>query len=243
MRMLEVKSLSVSYGAVQALSNVSVHVAPGEFVSLIGSNGAGKTTLLNSIMNIIGKSKGSVTFDGKEVTKLRTPNIVGKGMAIVPEGRRIFSNMTVRENLEMGGFKRPAAEVKTKLHQMFELFPVLEERQTQTAGMLSGGEQQMLAIGRALMTAPKLLLMDEPSMGLAPLVIKEVYEKLKVLAAGGLTILLVEQNATMALKYAQRGYVLENGRIILQGKASELLGDNEVKRAYLGKEYKEKWER
>ncbi|WP_303852004.1 ABC transporter ATP-binding protein [Seleniivibrio woodruffii] len=241
--MLEVKSLSVSYGAVQALSNVSVHVAPGEFVSLIGSNGAGKTTLLNSIMNIIGKSKGSVTFDGKEVTKLRTPNIVGKGMAIVPEGRRIFSNMTVRENLEMGGFKRPAAEVKTKLHQMFELFPVLEERQTQTAGMLSGGEQQMLAIGRALMTAPKLLLMDEPSMGLAPLVIKEVYEKLKVLAAGGLTILLVEQNATMALKYAQRGYVLENGRIILQGKASELLGDNEVKRAYLGKEYKEKWER
>ncbi len=243
MRMLEVKSLSVSYGAVQALSNVSVHVAPGEFVSLIGSNGAGKTTLLNSIMNIIGKSKGAVTFDGKEVTKMRTPNIVTKGMAIVPEGRRIFSNMTVRENLEMGGFKRPAAEVKTKLQQMFELFPVLEERQTQTAGMLSGGEQQMLAIGRALMTSPKLLLMDEPSMGLAPLVIKEVYEKLKVLAAGGLTILLVEQNATMALKYAQRGYVLENGRIILQGRASELLGDNEVKRAYLGKEYKEKWER
>ena len=241
--MLEVKSLSVSYGAVQALSNVSVHVAPGEFVSLIGSNGAGKTTLLNSIMNIIGKSKGAVTFDGKEVTKMRTPKIVTTGMAIVPEGRRIFSNMTVRENLEMGGFKRPAGEVKTKLQQMFELFPVLEERQTQTAGMLSGGEQQMLAIGRALMTSPKLLLMDEPSMGLAPLVIKEVYEKLKVLAAGGLTILLVEQNATMALKYAQRGYVLENGRIILQGRASELLGDNEVKRAYLGKEYKEKWER
>jgi len=242
-RMLEVKSLSVSYGAVQALSNVSVHVAPGEFVSLIGSNGAGKTTLLNSIMNIIGNSKGSVTFDGKDVTKARTPKIVTKGMAIVPEGRRIFSNMTVRENLEMGGFTRPAGEVKTNLQKMFDLFPVLEERQTQTAGMLSGGEQQMLAIGRALMTSPKLLLMDEPSMGLAPLVIKEVYEKLKVLAAGGLTILLVEQNATMALKYAQRGYVLENGRIILQGKASELLGDNEVKRAYLGKEYKEKWER
>jgi branched-chain amino acid transport system ATP-binding protein len=243
MRMLEVKSLSVSYGAVQALSNVSVHVAPGEFVSLIGSNGAGKTTLLNSIMNIIGKSKGAVTFDGKEATKMRTPNIVTSGMAIVPEGRRIFSNMTVRENLEMGGFTRPAGEVKGNLQKMFELFPVLEERQTQTAGMLSGGEQQMLAIGRALMTSPKLLLMDEPSMGLAPLVIKEVYEKLKVLAAGGLTILLVEQNATMALKYAQRGYVLENGRIILQGRASELLGDNEVKRAYLGKEYKEKWER
>ncbi|MGE4268047.1 MAG: ABC transporter ATP-binding protein [Deferribacterales bacterium] len=241
--MLEVKSLSVSYGAVQALSNVSVHVAPGEFVSLIGSNGAGKTTLLNSIMNIIGNSKGTVTFDGKDVTKARTPKIVTKGMAIVPEGRRIFSNMSVRENLEMGGFTRPAGEVKVSLQKMFELFPVLEERQTQTAGMLSGGEQQMLAIGRALMTSPKLLLMDEPSMGLAPLVIKEVYEKLKVLAAGGLTILLVEQNATMALKYAQRGYVLENGRIILQGKASELLGDNEVKRAYLGKEYKEKWER
>lgn len=243
MRMLEVKSLSVSYGAVAALMNVSVHVAPGEFVSLIGSNGAGKTTLLNSIMNIIGRSKGTVKFDGKDVSKANTPKIVSRGMAIVPEGRRVFANMTVRENLEMGGFTRPAGEVKASLQKMFEMFPVLEERQTQTAGMLSGGEQQMLAIGRALMTSPKLLLMDEPSMGLAPLVIKEVYEKLKVLASGGLTILLVEQNATMALKYAQRGYVLENGRIILQGKASELLGDNEVKRAYLGKEYKEKWER
>ncbi|MGE4319035.1 MAG: ABC transporter ATP-binding protein [Deferribacterales bacterium] len=241
--MLEVKSLSVSYGAVAALMNVSVHVAEGEFVSLIGSNGAGKTTLLNSIMNIIGHSKGTVTFKGKEITKLNTPKIVKGGMAIVPEGRRIFSNMTVKENLEMGGFTRPAHEVKEKLEQMYEMFPVLGERHDQTAGMLSGGEQQMLAIGRALMTSPKMLLMDEPSMGLAPLVIKEVYEKLKLLASTGLTILLVEQNATMALKYAQRGYVLENGRIILQGKASELLGDNEVKRAYLGKEYKEKWER
>lgn len=241
--MLEVKSLSVSYGAVAALMNVSVHVAEGEFVSLIGSNGAGKTTLLNSIMNIISRSKGTVTFKGKDITKTTTPKIVTGGMAIVPEGRRVFANMTVKENLEMGGFTRPAAEVKHKLEQMYELFPVLGERHAQTAGMLSGGEQQMLAIGRALMTSPKLLLMDEPSMGLAPLVIKEVYEKLKMLASAGLTILLVEQNATMALKFAQRGYVLENGRIILQGKSAELLGDNEVKRAYLGKEYKEKWER
>jgi len=241
--MLEIKSLYVSYGAVSALSNVSVHVTGGEFVSLIGSNGAGKTTLLNSIMNITGKQKGSVTLDGVDISKVSTADIVPKGMALVPEGRRVFSNMTVKENLEMGGFKRPLPEVKSKINDICDMFPVLGERHSQMAGMLSGGEQQMLAIGRALMTAPKILLMDEPSMGLAPLVIKEVYEKLKILASTGLTILLVEQNASMALKYAQRGYVLENGRIIMQGKASELLGDNEVKRAYLGKEYKEKWER
>ncbi|PLX66139.1 MAG: branched-chain amino acid ABC transporter ATP-binding protein [Denitrovibrio sp.] len=241
--MLEVKSLHVSYGGVQALTNVSVHVSKGEFVSLIGSNGAGKTTLLNSIMNIVGKQKGTAIFDGKDVTKFGTSQIVTSGMALVPEGRRVFSNMSVLENLEMGGFKRPAAEVKNKLEEIVKMFPVLGERGYQMAGMLSGGEQQMLAIGRALMSNPRILLMDEPSMGLAPLVIKEVYEKLKVLAESGLTILLVEQNASMALKYAQRGYVLENGRIIMQGKASELLGDNEVKRAYLGKEYKEKWER
>lgn len=243
MTMLEVKSLTVSYGAVSALNNVSVHVGEGEFVSLIGSNGAGKTTLLNSIMNIIPRRSGNVTLGGKDITKTRTPKIVTHGMALVPEGRRVFPNMTVLENLEMGGFTRPASENKSRLEQMFSLFPVLGERQTQLAGMLSGGEQQMLAIGRALMTSPKILLMDEPSMGLAPLVIKEVYEKLKLLAESGLTILLVEQNASMALKYAKRGYVLENGRIIMQGKSSELLGDNEVKRAYLGKEYKEKWER
>jgi len=241
--MLEVKSLHVSYGGVQALTNVSVHVSKGEFVSLIGSNGAGKTTLLNSIMNIVTKQKGSVIFDGQNFTKVQTADIVTKGMAIVPEGRRVFSNMSVKENLEMGGFKRPASEVKSKLADITDMFPVLGQRAGQMAGMLSGGEQQMLAIGRALMSNPNILLMDEPSMGLAPLVIKEVYEKLKVLAESGLTILLVEQNASMALKYAQRGYVLENGRIIMQGKASELLGDNEVKRAYLGKEYKEKWER
>jgi len=241
--MLEVKSLSVSYGGVQALTNVSVHVGRGEFVSLIGSNGAGKTTLLNSIMNIVPKSKGTANFEDKNISKVQTADIVKNGMALVPEGRRVFSNMSVMENLEMGGFKRPASEVKVRLKEIVELFPVLGDRHSQMAGMLSGGEQQMLAIGRALMSNPKLLLMDEPSMGLAPLVIKEVYEKLSVLAETGLTILLVEQNASVALKYAQRGYVLENGRIIMQGKASELLGDNEVKRAYLGKEYKEKWER
>jgi branched-chain amino acid transport system ATP-binding protein len=242
-KMLEVKSLHVSYGGVQALTNVSVHVKEGEFVSLIGSNGAGKTTLLNSIMNIVSKQKGAAVLDGKDITKMPTSDIVTKGMSLVPEGRRVFANMSVEENLEMGGFKRPAAEVRKRLLEIEEMFPVLGERASQAAGMLSGGEQQMLAIGRALMSAPRILLMDEPSMGLAPLVIKEVYEKLRVLASTGLTILLVEQNASMALKYAQRGYVLENGRIILQGKASELLGDNEVKRAYLGKEYKEKWER
>lgn len=241
--MLEVKSLTVSYGAVSALNNVSVHVSEGEFVSLIGSNGAGKTTLLNSIMNIIPRKGGSVSLGGKDISKIRTSKIVTHGMALVPEGRRVFPNMTVQENLEMGGFTRSSSENKKRLEQMFSMFPVLGERHAQAAGMLSGGEQQMLAIGRALMTEPRILLMDEPSMGLAPLVIKEVYEKLKMLAESGLTILLVEQNAAMALKYAKRGYVLENGKIVMQGKASELLGDNEVKRAYLGKEYKEKWER
>lgn len=241
--MLNIKSLNVSYGAVRALTNVSLHVSEGEFVALIGSNGAGKTTLLNSIMSIIGKQKGDVLFKDDDIFKLRTPGIVKKGIALVPEGRRVFPNMTVKENIEMGGFTKDSASNEEKMEEVYSMFPVLKERHFQAAGMLSGGEQQMLAIGRALMSRPELLLMDEPSMGLAPLVIKDVYEKLAMLKQKGLTILLVEQNANMALKYADRGYVLENGRIIMQGAAKELLNDNELKRAYLGKEYKEKWER
>jgi branched-chain amino acid transport system ATP-binding protein len=241
--MLKIKSLSVSYGAVEALTGVSVHVTEGEFVSLIGSNGAGKTTLLNSIMGIVPSKAGEVTFLGKDISSMKVHQAAPQGIALVPEGRRVFSNMTVFENIIMGGFSRTSKENAERIEDIYDMFPVLRERKAQQAGMLSGGEQQMLAIGRALMCRPKLLLMDEPSMGLAPLVIKDVYEKLAHLSKSGLTILLVEQNAAMALKYADRGYVLETGRIVLQGSAKELLGDNEVKRAYLGKEYKEKWER
>lgn len=241
--MLRIKSLSVSYGAVEAINNVSLHVSEGEFVSLIGSNGAGKTTLLNSIVGIVPAKQGEAVFRGKNIRTLKVHQAAEKGIALVPEGRRVFSNMSVFENIIVGGFSRKAKENNEKIEEIYSMFPVLKERKNQLAGMLSGGEQQMLAIGRALMCSPKLLLMDEPSMGLAPLVIKDVYEKLAGLSKTGLTILLVEQNAAMALKYADRGYVLENGRIVLQGSAKELLGDNEVKRAYLGKEYKEKWER
>lgn len=243
MKMLKIKSLCVSYGAVEALTNVSVHVSEGEFVSLIGSNGAGKTTLLNSIMGIVPAGQGETVFMGDSISSMKVHQAAAKGIALVPEGRRVFSNMTVLENVLMGGFSKSSKENSEKLEEIYSMFPVLKERKNQLAGMLSGGEQQMLAIGRALMCRPRLLLMDEPSMGLAPLVIKDVYEKLAALSKTGLTILLVEQNAAMALKYADRGYVLENGRIVLQGSAKELLGDNEVKRAYLGKEYKEKWER
>ena len=241
--MLKTTSINVTYGAIQALYNVSLHIKKGEFVSLIGSNGAGKTTLLNSIMGLINIKNGKIIFEEKEITAQPTKNKVKSGISLVPEGRRVFPNMTVLENLEIGGYQAKKASIKNKINQVYEMFPVLEERKSQMAGMLSGGEQQMLAIGRALISSPKLLLMDEPSMGLAPLVIKDVYEKLKLLKEQGLTIFLVEQNASVALKYADRGYVLEHGKIVLQGKASELINDNEIKRAYLGKEYEEKWER
>jgi branched-chain amino acid transport system ATP-binding protein len=241
--MLKTTSLNVSYGAIQALYNVSIHIKEGEFVSLIGSNGAGKTTLLSSIMGLIPVQEGKIFFEGNEITGEPARKKVKSGVALVPEGRRVFPNMTVLENLEIGGYQSTKDRIIKKLDWIYELFPVLGERKTQAAGMLSGGEQQMLAIGRALISSPKLLLMDEPSMGLAPLVIKDVYEKLKLLKETGLTIFLVEQNASIALKYSDRGYVLEHGKIVLQGKSDELIDDNEIKRAYLGKEYKEKWER
>jgi branched-chain amino acid transport system ATP-binding protein len=241
--MLKTTSLNVSYGAIQALYNVSIHIKEGEFVSLIGSNGAGKTTLLSSIMGLIPVQEGKIFFEGNDITGEPARKKVKSGVALVPEGRRVFPNMTVLENLEIGGYQSTKDRIIKKLDWIYELFPVLGERKTQAAGMLSGGEQQMLAIGRALISSPKLLLMDEPSMGLAPLVIKDVYEKLKLLKETGLTIFLVEQNASIALKYSDRGYVLEHGKIVLQGKSDELIDDNEIKRAYLGKEYKEKWER
>ncbi len=240
--MLKVTSLTVNYGSITAIKNVSVHIKKGEFVALIGSNGAGKTTLLNSIFGLI-PSQGEVVFKDQNLSKIPSHKRSKLGLSLVPEGRRVFPNMTVLENLELGGYSSDKNSVNKKIEEVVEIFPVLKERFKQLAGMLSGGEQQMLAIGRALISGPELLLMDEPSMGLAPMVIKEVYEKLSLLKNNGLTIFLVEQNAMAALKYADRGYVLENGKIVLQGKSSELINDNEIKRAYLGKEYKEKWER
>jgi branched-chain amino acid transport system ATP-binding protein len=240
--MLKVTSLKVSYGSITAIRNVSVHIKKGEFVALIGSNGAGKTTLLNSIFGLI-PSEGEILFNGKDLFKIPPYKRNDIGLSLVPEGRRVFTNMSVLENLELGGYHLKKEFVNRKIEEVVEIFPVLKQRFNQLAGMLSGGEQQMLAIGRALISNPELLLMDEPSMGLAPMVIKEVYEKLYLLKKNGLTIFLVEQNAMAALKYADRGYVLENGKIVLQGKSSELINDNEIKRAYLGKEYKEKWER
>ncbi|MGA1845787.1 ABC transporter ATP-binding protein [Deferribacter abyssi] len=242
--MLRVTSLTSYYGKIKALKNVSIHIKPKEFVSLIGSNGAGKTTLLNSIMGHIQKKEGEIYFNSKNITNLKHEKIVHLGIGFVPEGRRIFTDMTVEENLEMGAFTiKNKNKITENLEFLFNIFPILKERRKQQAGMLSGGEQQMLAISRALMSSPKILLMDEPSMGLAPKVITELYEKLSFLKNSGLTIFLVEQNAKIALKYSDRSYVLENGRIILQGKSNELLNDNELLRAYLGKEYKEKWER
>ncbi|ADR18807.1 ABC transporter ATP-binding protein [Calditerrivibrio nitroreducens] len=240
--MLKVTSLTVKYGSIVALKNVSVHIKKGEFVALIGSNGAGKTTLLNAIYGLA-VFEGDVVFKDKNLSNVASHKRIEMGLSLVPEGRRVFPNMTVLENLELGGFKKDKQFINRKIDEVVELFPVLKERFRQLAGMLSGGEQQMLAIARALISDPELLLMDEPSMGLAPMVIKEVYEKLSILKKNGLTIFLVEQNAMAALKYADRGYVLENGKIVLQGKSNELINDNEIKRAYLGKEYKEKWER
>lgn len=241
--MLSTKSLCVRYGAVEAIKNVSIHIKTGEFVCLIGSNGAGKTSLLNSIMGIVKPAEGEIRFFDEDISLFPTEKKVKKNISLVLEGRKVFANMSVLENIEVGAFTLPPAKFMKRLEFVYDLFPVLKERSCQLAGMLSGGEQQMLAIARALVSDPKLLLMDEPSMGLAPLVIKEVYEKLALLKETGLTIFLVEQNAKAALKYSDRGYVMENGKIVMQGKSKELAEDNEIKRAYLGKEYKQKWER
>lgn len=241
--MLSTRSLWVKYGAVEAIKNVSIHIKSGEFVCLIGANGAGKTSLLNSIMGIVKPSEGEIRFFDEDITFTPPEKKVRKNISLVLEGRKVFANMSVLENIEVGAFTLPIKKFMKRLEFVYDLFPVLKDRSWQAAGMLSGGEQQMLAIARALISEPKLLLMDEPSMGLAPLVIKEVYDKLALLKDTGLTIFLVEQNAKAALKYSDRGYVMENGKIVMQGKSNELAEDNEIKRAYLGKEYKQKWER
>lgn len=235
--MLVVKDLSVYYGVIQALKDVSLEVKEKEIVSLIGANGAGKTTLLHTVSGLIKQSKGEIFFLGNSLNKKTAKDIVLNGIVQVPEGRRIFSEMTVLENLEMGAFLRKDKEgINQDLEKVFERFPRLKERKKQLAGTLSGGEQQMLAMGRALMERPKLLLLDEPSMGLSPLLVKEIFSIIKDINQQGTTVLLVEQNAKMALSIANRGYVLENGKIVLTGTGEELIASDEVKKAYLGGE-------
>lgn len=235
MSMLEVKDLVVSYGAIKALRGISFHVEQGEIITLIGSNGAGKTTTLHSLSNLIKKAGGSITFDGVDITNLGADKIVKMGLIQVPEGRRVFANMSVKENLEMGAFLRTDKEqIKKDLEWCYELFPRLKERLSQLAGTLSGGEQQMLAMARALMSQPKLLLLDEPSMGLAPILVDEIFNIIQKISSAGTTILLVEQNAYKALSIANRAYILETGEITKDGKASDLISDKSVISAYLG---------
>jgi branched-chain amino acid transport system ATP-binding protein len=240
--MLRIRNLYAYYGSVTALSGVTCHIKEGEIVALIGANGAGKTTLLNAICGLVRK-KGEVTFQGREVGRMTAERLVSLGISQVPEGRQLFAPMTVAENLELGAYHRRGRQAKTDvaddLDRVFRLFPVLKERGDQIAGTMSGGEQQMLAIARALMARPKLLLLDEPSLGLAPLVVENILATISRLKSEGVTIMLVEQNARAALKVAERAYVLETGRIILSGSAQDLLADRQVTRAYLGRDYKE----
>ena len=233
--MLKVENLSVHYGAINALRNISFSVNEGEIITLIGSNGAGKTTTLHAISNIIKKTSGSVLFYDEDISNLEPDQIVKKRLIQVPEGRRVFAEMTVRENLEMGAFTRQdKMGIKRDLEKVFELFPRLKERIRQYAGTLSGGEQQMLAIGRALMSSPRLVLLDEPSMGLAPILVDEIFSIIQEINRTGTTILLVEQNAFKALSIADRAYILETGSIASSGNASDLIKDDSVRSAYLG---------
>ncbi|EOT30094.1 ABC transporter ATP-binding protein [Enterococcus saccharolyticus] len=232
--MLKVDNLSVRYGMIQAVHNVSFQVNQGEIVSLIGANGAGKTTILRTISGLIRPSEGSIVFEGQAIEKAAPQKIVASGLSQVPEGRHVFPGLTVQENLEMGAFLRKDSNVKADYEQVFAKFPVLKERKNQDAATLSGGEQQMLAMGRALMSKPKLLLLDEPSMGLAPIFIREIFSIIQEIQQQGTTVLLIEQNANMALSIADRGYVLETGKVVLEGTGQELLSSEAVKKAYLG---------
>lgn len=233
--MLKVENLVVHYGAIKALRGISFAVNEGEIITLIGSNGAGKTTTLHAISNIIKKTDGKVFFRGNDITGTSPDAIVKSGLVQVPEGRRIFANLSVRENLDMGAYTRKdRAGIASDMDRVFELFPRLKERIRQVAGTLSGGEQQMLAIGRALMTSPKLLLLDEPSMGLAPILVDEIFHIIRTINASGTTVLLVEQNAFKALGIANRAYILETGEIVKTGTGAELLKDDSVRTAYLG---------
>ena len=235
MALLEVQDIQVYYGMIQALKGVSFSVNEGEVIALIGANGAGKTTTLHTVTGLLRAKSGHIIYDGQDITKVPPHKIVTMGMAHVPEGRRVFANMTVLQNLKMGAFTRSDKnEIDATIEKVYKRFPRLKERQNQTAGTLSGGEQQMLAMGRALMSQPKIILMDEPSMGLSPLLVQEIFSIIKEVNAQGITVLLVEQNAKMALKVANRAYVLETGKIKLSGDAQELLHNDEVRKAYLG---------
>lgn len=235
MALLEVQDIQVYYGMIQALKGVSFSVNEGEVIALIGANGAGKTTTLHTVTGLLRAKSGHIIYDGQDITKVPPHKIVTMGMAHVPEGRRVFANMTVLQNLKMGAFTRSDKnEIDATIEKVYKRFPRLKERQNQTAGTLSGGEQQMLAMGRALMSQPKIILMDEPSMGLSPIFVNEIFDIIKEVSAGGTTVLLVEQNAKKALSIADRAYVLETGTIKLTGDAEELMNNDAVKKAYLG---------
>ena len=233
-RMLTVSDINVYYGAIHAIKNVSFEVNEGEVVALIGANGAGKSTTLKTMSGLLRSQTGSIEFLGQNIMRMPADKLVAAGLAHVPEGRRVFAQMSVEENLEMGAFTRPNSEIAPGLERVYAHFPRLKERRRQVAGTLSGGEQQMLAMGRALMSSPKLLMLDEPSMGLAPILIEQIFDIVRELHAAGTTILLVEQNAQMALSIASRAYVMETGKITLSGTGDELLHNDEVRKAYLG---------
>lgn len=233
--MLTIKNLHVSYGGIKALSGINIDIEENKIVTLIGANGAGKSSTLRAIMNLVKKEDGKVEYDGDDLTNLKTMDIVKKGIALSPEGRRVFANLTVEENLILGAYtRRDMTEIKKDINKVYNLFPRLKERSWQKAGTLSGGEQQMLAVGRALMIRPKVLMLDEPSLGLAPLLVKDIFDIIKEIHRQGNTILLVEQNAKKALEIADYAYVLETGSLVLEGPGQELLSDEKVKTAYLG---------
>ncbi len=239
MSMLEIKDLKVNYGGIEALKGIGFHVDAGEIVTLIGANGAGKSTTLRSIMSVVKPSGGSILFEGEDITTMDTQKVVDRGIVLVPEGRRVFPNLTVLENLRIGAYlRKDKEEIEQDIQHVYGLFPRLQERNWQEAGTLSGGEQQMLAVGRALMAKPRLIMMDEPSLGLAPLVVKDIFSIIRRINDEGTTVLLIEQNANAALKIANRGYVMETGRITMTGSGQELLNDESVKQAYLGKSKK-----
>ena len=235
MAMLEVKDLQVYYGMIQAIKGISFEVNQGEVIALIGANGAGKTTILHTVTGLLAPKKGSILFEGQDITKIPAHKIVSMGMAHVPEGRRVFAQLSVYDNLKMGAYTRKdKTEIEESLEMVYKRFPRLEERRNQMAGTLSGGEQQMLAMGRALMSKPKIILMDEPSMGLSPIFVNEIFDIIQEVSASGTTVLLVEQNAKKALSIADRAYVLETGNIALEGDAKVLMNDDSIKKAYLG---------
>lgn len=235
MAMLEVKDIEVFYGMIQAIKGVSFEVNEGEVIALIGANGAGKTTILHTITGLLSPKNGSIIFEGQDISKIPAHKIVSLGMAHVPEGRRVFADLTVYENLKMGAYTRTdKREIEETLEMIYSRFPRLKERKNQLAGTLSGGEQQMLAMGRALMSQPRIIVMDEPSMGLSPILVNEIFDIIQKISADGTTVLLVEQNAKKALSIANRAYVLETGKIVLEGDANTLMNDDSVKKAYLG---------